>query len=520
MNDPGITTLVTYIEENLRASPTAGMDFVDPRQHSVRLLSKQNHVVFGRRGAGKTTLVKSSINPRQQVGIYLNLEDFKDITFPNIVIQILLELLAELKKEITTIYPWYTLSFQSRRIKRELNRRVKMLQEYLHEPDSEIQEVNTSESYAHKMNTEIGAEIAKGGASTERQKSRAVSRKLPKDKLEFLRIDLARNKRLLEEVSQLLGDRPILLILDDYYFVPKRIQPELVDYFHRLTKGTSLFLKLATIKHRSKLYQRSPESYIGVEVGHDIYPVDLDYTLDKFDELQAFMRQLLRDANVKSKAQVDIDSLFAGESFSQLCLASGGVPRDFLSLFVTLANQRLEGAIGKIAVNEAAIANLASKMESMKKDSGDEDAALEDYLGRLKRFVYDDNRTNAFLISKDDLESDSQLRQAIRELVDLRLIHLVVDNISKAPSDGRRYEAYILDVALYDNSRPRDFTQVEPGYRDEKARKDDLRASPVFTSKEEGEAKLSGKLDAESTVSKRVIEKKTPILRQLEISYE
>src|SRR5687768_11018084 len=118
------------------------MDFVDPRQHSARLLSKQNHVVFGRRGAGKTTLVKSSINPRQQVGVYLNLEDFKDITFPNIVIQILLELLAELKKEISTIYPWYTLSFQSRRIKRELNRRVKMLQEYLHEPDSEIQEVN------------------------------------------------------------------------------------------------------------------------------------------------------------------------------------------------------------------------------------------------------------------------------------------------------------------------------------------------------------------------------------------
>jgi len=267
--------------------------------------------------------------------------------------------------------------------------------------------------------------------------------------------------------------------MDDLYFVPKDTQPELVDYFHRLTKGTTLFIKLASIKYRSKVYRRTKASYVGVELGHDIFEIDMDYTLDNFDDLQSFMRQILNKAIEQSKAHIEIDQLFAGDGFSQLCLASGGVPRDFLSLFVSLSNRSSGQPIGKIQVNDAAIANANSKYESMKRDSGNEDAILDECLAVIKSFVYEEKRTNAFLVAKEDLEKNTFGRQAIRELVDLRLIHLVDHNTSKAPSDGRRYEAYILDVGLYDNSRPRNFSQIEPGQKDDKARKDSLRASPV-----------------------------------------
>ena len=106
---------------------------------------------------------------------------------------------------------------------------------------------------------------------------------------------------------------------------------------------------------------------------------------------------------------------------------------------------------------------------------------LEEYLNKIKKYVYNEKRTNAFLISKDDLKTNAQLRQAIRELVDLRMLHLVDENTSKAPSDGQQYEAYLLDIGLYDNSRPRNFQPIEPGHRDEKSRKDDLRSSPVLS---------------------------------------
>lgn len=192
------------------------------------------------------------------------------------------------------------------------------------------------------------------------------------------------------------------------------------------------------------------------------------------------MKQLLEHASSESGANLNIDDLFAGDSFSQLCLASGGVPRDFLSLFLKIANQCLvrDEKINKIAVTDAAIASIGNKMTSIDKDSENESEILEAYLSEIKSFVYTTHRTNAFLVAKQDLEKYKQIRQALRELVDMRLLHIIDSNTSCAPSDGRRYEAYIIDVGLYENSRPRNFNQVEPGVADNKGRKDKIRSSP------------------------------------------
>lgn len=256
-----------------------------------------------------------------------------------------------------------------------------------------------------------------------------------------------------------------------------------MDYFHRLTKGNNIFLKVATIKHRTRTYYQHDGSYVGVEVGHDIHDIDMDYTLDKFDDLKNFMQLLLKKAADECSVEIDFDEIFAGEGFSQLCLASGGVPRDFLSLFVKLASQYTSEEIeriGKIEVNEAAIANINNKFKSLITDSEEEREILEEYLSAIKDYVYSEERTNTFLVAKPELDDYPQERQAIKELVDLRLLHLIENNTSKAPSDGRRYEAYLIDVGLYENSRPRNFTQIEPGLKDDKSRKDKLRASPYL----------------------------------------
>lgn len=483
MNPDDISKLVTYIEENLRASSSVGLSFVDSRHHKTRLLSNQNHVVFGRRGAGKTTLVNATKETENQITIYLNLEDFKDIAFPNIIIHILMQLFSTLADKINKAYPWY--KFYNRKERgtlKKIQTISESLNKYLHDPDIEIQSVSVIDAYHEEISAKAGTPSVSGGAKTKREKSSEVKREIPKNKVEYLRLELTTYKELISAVSNIFKQKPIFLIFDDFYFVPKLIQPDLIDYFHRLTKGTALFIKMATIKNRSKLYRRTTEQYVGVELEHDIFEVNMDYTLDDFDDLQAFMRNLLENANVKSEANLKLNDIFAGDGFSQLCLASGGVPRDFLSLFVVLANTAASTsqAIGKVQVTDAAISRIGNKIDSMRVDSGDEDAILEDYLRRIKTMIYSDKRTNAFLVAKDDLEKDPQSRQVLRELVDLRLLHLIDQNTSKASSDGRRYEAYILDIGLYDNARPRSFTQIEPGHRDDKARKDDLRAAPLL----------------------------------------
>lgn len=426
MNTAEISKLVTFIEENLRASPTVGLPFVDTRHYRTRLISKQNHVVFGRRGAGKTSLVRPVGITPGHINLYLNLEDYKDITFPNILIHILFQLFSLLRDRIrASVSLWWCLP-SALKARRELYRLIEVLQHYVHEPDSETQDITTTEAYQQEIKAGLKSPVGKAEAVVGSDQSRQVIRKLPKSKIEYLRLELTNYKALIDRIATLFHHAPIFLLLDDFYFVQKAVQPELIDYFHRLTKGTDLFLKVATIKHRSKLYRRSDGQYVGVELGHDVFEIDLDYTLDQFDDLQAFMRQILQDAISQSNALVRIDDMFAGDGFPQLCLASGGVPRDFLSLFVALANGAVSSgiSIGKMQVNEAAIGNVSNKMESMKRDSGDEDATLDACLKRIKRYVYDEKRTNAFLIAKDDLDADEQGRQAVRELVDLRLVHL------------------------------------------------------------------------------------------------
>src|SRR5262249_35840184 len=242
----------------------------------------------------------------------------------------------------------------------------------------------------------------KGSVGAKRTSETEVARTVPVDKLARLQIDIPSFKRLFSEASELAGNAPVYLVLDDFYFVPKGVQPEFIDFFHRLTKDTPLFLKVATIKHRSRLFKTTDQSYIGAELGHDIYEVDMDYTLDKFGDLKEFMTELLRAAIRDSGARLQADDLFTCEGLAQLCLASGGVPRDFLSLFVRLANANASKGdkIGKVEVNESAIANVGSKLESLKIDSAGEREVLEGYLSVIRRTVYNEHRTNAFLVAK------------------------------------------------------------------------------------------------------------------------
>lgn len=85
-----IQKLIRYIEENTRADKVSGIEFIDPRSFKSKIQGKQNYVVFGRRGAGKSTLLKTLIPQKENFSIYVNLEDYKDITFPNIIIKVLI----------------------------------------------------------------------------------------------------------------------------------------------------------------------------------------------------------------------------------------------------------------------------------------------------------------------------------------------------------------------------------------------------------------------------------------------
>lgn len=477
--DADLTNLIRYIDENIRASDDSGIDFIDPRNYKKRLFSKQNHVVYGRRGSGKTSLVNELKKEMDQIyPIKINLEEFKGISFPNILIHVFATFFKELKKQIIKDIDWcnFLKVYKAKKIFKKIKRLTNELEIKLLEPDNFNQ--NIKEKKREEATRQIGASrCIKAEISGKSTGEIETETQINIDKLDVIKNKLPSIKEAIQDFREILINKVIFLIFDDFYFLQKSEQPYFIDFFHRLAKDSSLFIKVATIKHRSKLYTTTSDSYYGMEIGHDVQEIDLDYTLDRFEDLKKFMKELLNEACRASNTKLDFDKILSQAGFIQLCLASGGVPRDFLSLFVKVASST-NGTIGKVEVTNAAIANFPNKYDSFKSDSAEEKDTLENCLNHLKQFVIETNRTNIILVPNEESTYSAPVKQAIKELVDLRMLHLVDSNTSCAPSDGKMYSAYMIDIGSYRNPKQRNFKQIEPSVKDEKSRKDNIRSAP------------------------------------------
>ena len=157
MHDPGkLARLRQLITENLRVQKDTDLiHYVDVGSSLSDALSRQNHAIFARRGCGKTLLLHHSANllGSDTKAVYLNCEDFKRHSFPNVLIEILVALIKELEKNATG---WFG---QKRRIKDILSETQKMLLELQPKPDSQYSDVNDTDESKHEV-------AAKGKATT------------------------------------------------------------------------------------------------------------------------------------------------------------------------------------------------------------------------------------------------------------------------------------------------------------------------------------------------------------------
>ncbi len=99
-----IEQLRRIVQESIRVqrSGSGTIEYVDVTRALSDMVAKQNHVVFGRRGCGKTLLMQTT---QQKVDgsvrvVYINCEDYKQHSFPNVLIEILDSLFEELEKNL------------------------------------------------------------------------------------------------------------------------------------------------------------------------------------------------------------------------------------------------------------------------------------------------------------------------------------------------------------------------------------------------------------------------------------
>ncbi len=457
-----LTKLREVITESLRVQrDSMSIGYINVGHALEDACAKQNHAIFARRGCGKTLLLhysakklKSEIKP-----IYLNCEDFKRHSFPNVLIEILTSLFREINRNLSW---WFGKKAKSKKIISDVIEKLIELQRSADQHDEEIRKRFSSErNFGGEANTSGEAYGVSGKifAKAEKKTKQEIEQsfKIHQEKLQELDRwlpDLIEKIRDFFDLSS--NTKAIIIQIDDLYHLKRTDQAFVVDYIHRLCKDLPLYFKIATLRHASTLYADRDGQPIGAQERHDYQPINIDYTFGDFKKTQDQNWQILEQFAEKSGiSKEDIGTLFKGEGFSRLVMAGGGVPRDVLSLFLaTLSGLDVSKGdkIGKDEVRQISRVNFERKIEELKQDSkSEEQDELLKGIYTIRQFCLE-KRTNLFVVQEKFLQQNDEWRALFYRLLDYRIIHSCAAAITHKSQEGT-YQAFSIDIGSYAHLR-------------------------------------------------------------------
>lgn len=245
------------------------------------------------------------------------------------------------------------------------------------------------------------------------------------------------------------------IFLDDLHYLPSSEQPKLLDLAHGAVRDSDAWLKVAGIRHLTRWFQAKPP--LGLQTRHDADHIDLDVTLEQPSQAKTFLEQVFL-SYAKHVGISSLSRILSREALDRLVLASGAVPRDYLSLSAS-AISRAQARENAQRVGVQDVGQAVSDAGEVKIAELEEDAAsIEDTpsridgLNQLLKFC-DEKSCTFFRIDFRDRDDHSEEYSIIRELMDGRLIHLVHASLSDIRKPGRKYEVYMLDLSQFSVER-------------------------------------------------------------------
>jgi hypothetical protein len=264
-----VESLVILVEEATRSSKEGVKRFIEPAQGTLRrAINKRHHVIFGRRGSGKSSLLRKAaadLTIDRRPIAYVDLETFKGHTYPDVLLSILLSALKEFNQwlETAAVHPANKTSFWQKLFGTRPNRpaynreqiallsadfakHIDQLQEQLHSSDHTQTTSSTKTVEEDSSSFDASANIAFQGLGAGSKASQASSGEVTKEKqqtykhskLEFLHQHILEYQDLFRRMREACGGDSYLF-LDDLYHIRKADQPQVIDYFHRIAKATA-----------------------------------------------------------------------------------------------------------------------------------------------------------------------------------------------------------------------------------------------------------------------------------------
>jgi hypothetical protein len=422
LQSPEIELLRSLIGRSLVVSPATAesrdvVSIAPFRGHQdIELMQQANHIVIGRRGVGKSSLIMATVKKLQSRGdltVWIDMQRYHRRDDLACVAQLLDEILASLVESGNA--------------------------------DHEISDLRS-------------------------RLSAFVARQDPAER--DIRILLPRLALAVRRVLK-MRKRQMYVFLDDFHLVAPTLQPSLIDMVYSMARGSGVWLKLACVRNLAVFYDS--EKKLGLNVPQDAQLIELDQTLvDPLaarDHVIAVLMVFLRRCGFDQ-----LSSLVGPQAVERLVWSSAGVPRDCLSLFSSALREARAFRHKKVGVQDVNLAAgefAAIRMQQLAAETSGSEEAVQAALEAVQHFCLDERKKNAFLVLQ---KPDHPGFKSLAVLMDLRFVHLLHPSITTDRA-GVRYQAYLLDYSFYTGMRRRQHIE-EIRIQGDRPKREELRRLP------------------------------------------
>lgn len=305
-----------------------------------QIVSKANHIVFGRRGAGKSMLLLYSMTLRDRTGlpsVWLDFQTYSRRSDTGVIADVLSDLIAELEKKFGQ------------------NNRLSELQSLIEDSEPEMSEFK---KLAPKLRREIG---------------------------------------------KLSSSKELFIYIDDLHVIDRSLQAQVLDILYSVSRGNQVFLKISAIENLTRTYDPTervgmelPHDAQAIHLDYNLTTPEkttahIEAILDahaRFAGL-ANIRRLCSSADVLPR----LTWVSAGVPRDAIYLFAQAIQK---------ANADAKARVTVSNVNQAASETLTIKLRDLEQDASEQAAGLKIALESIKSFCIKEKRQNAFLIEIDN----------------------------------------------------------------------------------------------------------------------
>ncbi|WP_154203688.1 hypothetical protein [Vibrio harveyi] len=449
----------------------------------------ENQIIYGRRGTGKTHLLKYLKNDVKKSGVACLEIDMRtmgstggmyadgNIGLTERASRLLSDTLCDIREQILDVCYDNELC--------DLSQLIPLLDEFVEQATHIViqgnidKEQSNSKAISSTSSAKLSAGIStKSNLSASLECSQSVNDSgtvtTRESGQQTLRIHFGTLSRILKRIVKLMPEGSLLILIDEWSEVPLDLQPYLADMLRRIIFPVpTITVKIAAISHRSRF--RIHDEYgasIGLEVSSDASAsLNLDHFMvfdsDKEQSVEFFKNLVFKHAKAADRKNIipsDVDEFISmvfknKNALEEFARASEGVPRDAINIISQAAQHQKDQKIGVKNIRNAARTWYTT---SKSKDINSRTEAVG-LLEWIISSVIGAKKTRGFLVNS------SATDELIDYLYDSRVIHLVKQGVSVKAVQGSKYSLYSLDYGCYSHlintkDEPQGLISDEAGY--------------------------------------------------------